>query len=329
MTASNINSSRIKHTNATRYKIAQKIRSWRLKRGYTLKALADKTGIKYYTLLKYEQGVQGIPTKDIKRLADAFSTKAGTLFPRRKVLRENCCFDKAKEQAIYNLTAQTRTRESRKAIYALTQSVRAQKESNAKEARVRIAQNLLKAGFSIDIIYQATGLLVDEYDDKEKKIPKRQNEGEEIKNWRIVQGYAQEYLAEKLGVSRSKIHNCEQGNVIILGETLWGIAVELSKDVDDLITKPTKEDYYEDSEGENERLSLARECQKIDDQESLDELGIWVEFLSQRRQIYKEKIDKVESIKVANNLLILGVSVDAISSITGLPAEEITQPERN
>ncbi|MFP3028768.1 MAG: helix-turn-helix domain-containing protein, partial [Wolbachia sp.] len=307
MTASNINNSRIKHINATRYKIAQKVRSWRLKRGYTLKALADKTGIKYYTLLKYEQGVQGIPTEDLKRLADTFSIKAGALFPRRKVLRENCCFDKAKEQAIYNLTAQTRTRESRKAIYALTQSVRAQKESNVKEARVRIAQNLLKAGFSIDIIYQATGLLAD---DKEKKIPKRQSEGEEIKNWRIVRGYAQEYLAENLGVSRSKIHNCEQGNVIILGETLWEIAVELSKDVDDLITKPTKEDYYEDSEGENERLSLARECQKIDDQESLDELGIWVEFLSQRRQIYKEKIDKAEGIKVANNLLRLGVSIN-------------------
>ena len=133
-----------KHINPVRYKIAQKVRSWRLKRGYTLKALADKTGINYYTLLKYEQGVQGIPTEDLKRLADAFSIKAGGLFPRRKVLRENCCFDKAKEQAIYNLTAQTRKRESRKAIYALTQSVRAQKESNAKEARVRIAQNLLK-----------------------------------------------------------------------------------------------------------------------------------------------------------------------------------------
>ncbi|MFP3027516.1 MAG: helix-turn-helix domain-containing protein, partial [Wolbachia sp.] len=52
-----MNNSRIKHINATRYKIAQKVRSWRLKRGYTLKALADKTGIKYYTLLKYEQGV--------------------------------------------------------------------------------------------------------------------------------------------------------------------------------------------------------------------------------------------------------------------------------
>ncbi|MFP3028764.1 MAG: transcriptional regulator, partial [Wolbachia sp.] len=72
-----------------------------------------------------------------------------------------------------------------------------------------------------------------------------------------------------------------------------------------------------------ERLSLARECQKIDDQESLDELGIWVEFLSQRRQIYKEKIDKAEGIKVANNLLILGVSVDAISQTIGIPAEAI------
>ncbi|WP_319803678.1 helix-turn-helix domain-containing protein [Wolbachia endosymbiont (group A) of Volucella inflata] len=57
-----------------------------VKKKYTIKDLADKTGIKYYTLLKYEQGVQGIPTADLKRLADAFSIKAGTLFPRRKVL---------------------------------------------------------------------------------------------------------------------------------------------------------------------------------------------------------------------------------------------------
>ncbi|MEC4734937.1 MAG: helix-turn-helix transcriptional regulator [Wolbachia endosymbiont of Halictus tumulorum] len=233
------------NSNPARYKIAQKVRSWRFRRKCTVKDLADKTGIKYYTLLKYEQEVQGIPTEDLKRLANALSIKAGGLFPRRKVLRENCCFDKAKEQAIYNLMAQTR---ERKAIYALTQSVRAQKESNVKEARVRIAQNLLKAGFSVDIIYQATGLSSDEYNKKEKKIPKRQNEGEEIKKWRIIRGYTQEYLAEKLGVSNSKIHNCEQGNVTILGETLWEIAVELSKDVDDLITK---EDYYEDSEGEN------------------------------------------------------------------------------
>jgi len=32
----------------------------------------------------------------------------------------------------------------------------------------------------------------------------------------------------------------------------------------------------------------------------------WMHGLSQRRQAYKEKIDKAETIKVANNLLKLG-----------------------
>ncbi|MEC4734936.1 MAG: hypothetical protein O7161_03235 [Wolbachia endosymbiont of Halictus tumulorum] len=72
------------------------------------------------------------------------------------------------------------------------------------------------------------------------------------------------------------------------------------------------------------RLSFARECQKIDDQESLDELGIWVEFLSKRRQIYKEKIDKSEGIKVAKILLRLGISTDVITKITGISGDEIS-----
>lgn len=97
------------------------------------------------------------------------------------------------------------------------QSVRAQKESNVKAARVGIAQNLLKGGLSVDIIYQATGLLTGEYDNEMKKTPKRQTEGREINKWRIIQGDTQEDLAEKLGVSHTKIHNCEQENVIILG----------------------------------------------------------------------------------------------------------------
>ncbi|WP_265024778.1 hypothetical protein [Wolbachia endosymbiont (group B) of Protocalliphora azurea] len=52
-----------------------------------------------------------------------------------------------------------------------------------------------------------------------------------------------------------------------------------------------------------------------DNQESRDELNIWVEFFLQRKQIYKEKINKIEEMKVANNLLQLGFSTDAISKI--------------
>nr|WP_237398623.1 helix-turn-helix transcriptional regulator [Wolbachia endosymbiont of Diaphorina citri] len=196
-----------------------------------------------------------------------------------------------------------------KAIYALTKSVRAEEESNIKAARIRIARNLVKAGFDTEIIYRTTGLSTEEYADKERYEP---NGGQEIKKWRIIRGYTQEELAKKLNVGPSQVHHYEQGSATILSERLCEIARELSVDAEDLIKE---EDNYEDGEAENELLGLAREYRKIDNQESRDELNIWVEFLLQRKQIYKEKIYKTEEMKVANNLLQLGFSTDVISKI--------------
>ncbi|MCA7010867.1 WO male-killing family protein Wmk [Wolbachia endosymbiont of Tribolium confusum] len=288
-----------------RYQIAQKVRSWRLKRKYTLKNLADKAGINYHTLIRYEQGTCGIPTEKLKILAEALSIPIRNLFPRRKVLKEDSCFDKAKTQEMYNFIEKTG---GHKAIYALTKSVRAEEESNIKAARIRIARNLVKAGFDTEIVYRATGLSIEEYADKERYEP---NGGQEIKKWRIIKGYTQEELAKKLNIGPSQIHHYEQGSVTILSERLWEIARELSVNAEDLI----KEYKENDCEGESELLSLAREYRKIDNQESRDELNIWVEFFLQRKQIYKEKIDKVEEMKVTNNLLQLGFSTDVISKI--------------
>ncbi len=304
-------------TISIRYEIAQNVRSWILKRKYTVKDLANKTGIEYYTLLRYVKGKCGIPTERLKVIADALSIPIRNLFPRQKVLKENSCFDKAKSREMYNFIEKYKKTGGHKAIYALTKSVRAEEESNIKAARIRIAKNLVKAGFDTEIIYRATGLSTEEYADKERYEP---NGGQEIKKWRIIRGYTQEELAKKLDVGPSQVHHYEQGSVTLLSERLWEIAKELSVDAEDLI-KEYKENDCEDGETENELLSWAREYRKINNQESQDELDIWVEFLLQRKRIYKEKIDKIEGIKVANNLLILGVSVDAISSITDLPAE--------
>ncbi len=221
------------------------------------------------------------------------------------MLKESSCFEKAKTQEMYNFIEKTG---GHKAIYALTKSVRAEEESNVKAARIRIARNLVKAGFDNDIIYRATGLSIEEYADKERYEP---NGRQEIKKWRIIRGYTQEELAKKLNVGSSQIHHYEQGSVTLLSERLWEIAEKLSVNAEDLI----KEYKENDGEAENELLSLAREYRKIDNQESRDELNIWVEFLLQRKQIYKEKIDKIEGMKVANNLLKLGFSTDVISKI--------------
>ncbi|WP_241654222.1 WO male-killing family protein Wmk [Wolbachia endosymbiont of Laodelphax striatellus] len=263
-----------------RYQIAQKVRSWRLKRKYILKDLVGKTGINYHTLIRYEQGTCGIPIEKLRILANALSIPVRNLFPGRRVLKESNCFDKARTQEMYNFIEKTG---GHKAIYMLTKSVRAEEESNIKAARIRIANNLVKEGFDNDIVYRATGLSTKEYADKERYEP---NEGQEIKKWRIIRGYTQEELAKKLDVGPSQIHHYEQGSVTLLSERLWEIAKELSVDVEDLI----KEYKENDCEAENELLSLAREYRKIDNQESRDELNIWVEFLLQRKQIYKEKI---------------------------------------
>ncbi|WP_143688835.1 WO male-killing family protein Wmk [Wolbachia endosymbiont of Laodelphax striatellus] len=296
-----------------RYQIAQKVRSWRLKRKYILKDLVGKTGINYHTLIRYEQGTCGIPTERLKVIADALSISIKNLFPRQKVLKENSCFDKAKTQEMYNFIEKTG---GHKAIYALTKSVRAEEESNIKAARIKIAKNLVKAGFDNDIIYRATGLSIEEYADKERYEP---NGGQEIKKWRIIRGYTQEELAKKLNIGSSQIHHYEQGSVTILSERLWEIAEKLSVNAEDLMKKYEEDNY----KAEKELLSWVRESKKIDNQESRDELDIWVEFLSQRKQIYKEKIYKAEARKVANNLRMLDVSIDAISKITDLSIKEL------
>ncbi|RDD33866.1 helix-turn-helix protein [Wolbachia endosymbiont of Cylisticus convexus] len=134
---------------------------------------------------------------------------------KRAILKESSCFDKAKTEEMYNFIGKYKKIEGRKAIYALTKSVRAEEESNIKAARIRIAQNLVKAGFDTDIIYRATGLSTEEYADKERYEP---NGGQEIKKWRVIRGYTQEELAKKLNIGPSQIHHYEQGSVTILSE---------------------------------------------------------------------------------------------------------------
>ncbi|WP_264735758.1 WO male-killing family protein Wmk [Wolbachia endosymbiont (group A) of Rhinocyllus conicus] len=309
-------------TISIRYEIAQNVRSWILKRKYTQKDLANKTGIEYYTLLRYVKGKCGIPTEKLKRIAKALSVPISNLLPPP---REDSCFDKDKAQETYDFMGKymkTKGRGPRKAINALTKFIRAQEESDVKAARIRMAKNMLELEFDADIIYQATGLSIDEYDNKELVVCKRYKEGQEMKKWRIIREYTQEELAKELGVASSQIHNYEQGKSTFLSEVACKAAEILSVDAEDLITE---EDYYEseDEEVENELLSSTREFKRIDNQESRDELNILIEFLSQRRQIYKEKIDKAEGIKVANNLLILGIPIDIIPEITGLTVEEL------
>ncbi|WP_375316539.1 hypothetical protein [Wolbachia endosymbiont (group A) of Colletes cunicularius] len=79
----------------------------------------------------------------------------------------------------------------------------------------------------------------------------------------------------------------------------------------------------EDSKTEKELSSLIREYQKIKGQAARDRFNVLAESFCEGMQVTKEKVNKAERIQVANNLLILGVSIDVISQITGLSTDEI------
>ncbi|MBD0392055.1 transcriptional regulator, partial [Wolbachia endosymbiont of Pentalonia nigronervosa] len=77
------------------------------------------------------------------------------------------------------------------------------------------------------------------------------------------------------------------------------------------------------NESSKNLLGLIGEYKKIDNQESRDILDALVKFLSEGMQTSKEKIKKAEKIRVAKNLVKVGVTVDIILQTTGLTADEL------
>ncbi|WP_264735467.1 XRE family transcriptional regulator [Wolbachia endosymbiont (group A) of Rhinocyllus conicus] len=127
-----------------------------------------------------KQGTCGIPVEKLKIIAESLSIPIRNLLPRRKVLKESSCFDEARSQEMYNFIEKYKKIEGRKAIYALTKSIRTEEESNIKAARIRIARNLVKAGFDNDIIYRATGLSTKEYADNREIRAKRRTRDKKV-----------------------------------------------------------------------------------------------------------------------------------------------------
>lgn len=56
-----------------RYQIAQKVRSWRLKRGYTQKDLAEKMNTTRHEISNYEQGRTAVPLEKLYAIAETLS----------------------------------------------------------------------------------------------------------------------------------------------------------------------------------------------------------------------------------------------------------------
>ncbi len=176
-----------------RYKIAQKVRSWRLKRGYTQKDLAGKIGVTYQVVLQYEKGTRKISIEKLYAIAEVLSVGIIDLIP---VSSEKICL-KNEEEEILNLVRKYKTindQELRKVFYLLTKFTRVGEKSSKKAEKVKIAKGMVKAGISVDIVSQAIGLSANECVE-EKTGSIYYQIGKKIKEWRLVREYTQKDLA--------------------------------------------------------------------------------------------------------------------------------------
>ncbi|WP_447933107.1 WO male-killing family protein Wmk [Wolbachia endosymbiont of Dactylopius coccus] len=286
------------------YKVGQKVKRWRLERGYTQEDLANKIGITRQVMLQYEKGTRRISIEKLYAITEALSVSITDLIPIR--VSKSCLEGERGE--ILNLARNYKKindQELRKIFYLLTKSAQLSEKSSRKAERVEIAKNLVKAGISVDIVSKTIGLSANECI-KEKTGSIYYKIGKKIKERRLV---PQEDLAKKIGITRHKISKYEQGRTAIPLDKLYDIAEALSISIIDLLPESTE------NEVENELPSLIEEYKKIENQELRYAL---IKTLFEGIRICEEKVRKAERIKVAKDLVKEGISIDIIVQTIGL-----------
>ncbi|WP_353280189.1 helix-turn-helix domain-containing protein [Wolbachia endosymbiont (group B) of Silvanus unidentatus] len=285
------------------YGIGQKIENCRLMRGHTQIGLAGQVGLTYQEVNSYENGYTPIPIGVLYVIARVLSVNAVDLLPKPITVREY----KDEDEEILYLTKIYENQKLGKIVPSLVRFVYISEKIDQEEARLDIAKNLVKEGVSVDIISQATGLSIYEYDSTEREICTDSiyyRIGERIREWRLIKRYTQEDLANKVGLTLKEIHEYERGYTAITFDKLYQIAEGLSVNIKVLLPK-TNED--------SELLNLLR---KTEEQELVKK------FLSRDMKNSKEKVKKTEKIKVAKNLAKAGVAIDIIVRASGLTADE-------
>ncbi|WP_265036251.1 WO male-killing family protein Wmk [Wolbachia endosymbiont (group A) of Anomoia purmunda] len=289
------------------YKIGQKIENSRLMRGHTQIGLASKIGLTYQEVNSYENGYSPIPVEVLYIIAKALSATVTDLLPESVVVREY----KDEDEEILYLTKIYENQKLGKIVPSLVRFVHISEKINQEEARLEVAKNLVKEGVSVDIISQATGLFIYEYDNTEREICTDfiyYRIGQRVREWRLIRRYTQKDLADKVGVTLKEIHEYEKGYTAISLDKLYEIAGELSVNIKVLLPK-TRES--------KKLLSLMDEYREDETQESL------VKSLSEDMKSGKEKVKKAEKIKVAKDLVKAGIAIDIIVRASGLTADEL------
>jgi transcriptional regulator with XRE-family HTH domain len=292
------------------YKVGQKVRSCRLTKRYTQKDLAEKIGVKYWVILHYEKGKRKISIRRLYSIAEALSVSIIDLIPEHTISNEESYLENEGKEILdlVEKYEKIENQELRNVVYSLITSAQASKENSRKVARIEVAKNLIKAGVSVEIIFQATGLSTEEYSNVEEKTDSADYRmGQGIKKLRIMRKYTQEDLAKKISTTRQKISDYEQGNIAVPLEKLYEIAKALSVSIKDLLTRQ----HSEASSG------LIEKYREIEDQELRNGFYVLIKSLSEGMEIIEGKVKKAEKAEIAKNLRRLGISIDIVLRTTG------------
>ncbi|QDH18363.1 helix-turn-helix domain-containing protein [Wolbachia endosymbiont of Carposina sasakii] len=292
------------------YEVGQRVRGCRLAKGYTQKELAEKIGVKYWVILHYEKGKRKISIKRLYSIAEVLSVSIMDLVPEHTIISdEKSCLEGEEVLDLVEKYEKVENQELRNVVYSLIKSAQASKESIRKVARIEVAKNLAEVGISAEIISQATGLAVNEYNNEEEKTDSVDYRiGQRIKKLRLMRKYTQEDLANKIGTTPQKIHDYEQGKIAIPVERLYKITEALSVNIAVLLLGK-----IEEVEAKDELRGLIEEYKEIDDQELRNELYEMIKSLSEGMQIIEKKVKKEEKTEIASNLIRLGISIDIVS----------------
>ncbi|WP_341823797.1 helix-turn-helix domain-containing protein [Wolbachia endosymbiont (group A) of Agelastica alni] len=293
------------------YKVGEKLKSWRLERGYTQKDLAEKLGVKYWVILQYEKGNRRISIERLYAITEALSISITDLIP----ISKSCLEDEGEE--ILNLVREYKKindQELRKMFCLLTNFVQVSEKSSKKAEKIKIAKGLVKAGISVDIVAKTIGLSADECVE-EKGGSIYCQIGKKIKEWRLVREYTQKDLAEKMSTTRDEISNYEQGRTAVPLDKLYEMAEALSINITDLLIEKD-----EGSTVENELLDLIKEYKEIESQELRHAL---IKSLFEGIRICEEKVREIERIKVAKDLVKGGISIDIILQAVDLSIDMV------
>ncbi len=291
------------------YEVGQKVKSWRLERGYTQKDLAEKIGVKYWVILQYEKGNRRISIERLYAIAEALSISITDLIPVSK----SCLEDEGEE--ILNLIRKYKTindQELRRMFCLLTKFVQVSEKSSRKSEKIKIAKGLVKAGISVDVVAKTIGLSADECVE-EKTGSIYYKIGKKIKERRVVREYTQKDLAEKMNTTRHEISNYEQGRTAVPLDKLYEIAKVLSINIMELLE-------LTGDEIENELPDLIKEYKEIESQELRNAL---IKSLFEGIRICDEKVREVERIKVGRDLVKGEISIDIILQAVGLPVDVV------